>query len=138
MPWKMFSLKQIIGQLSVCMQMYAPLFFSIIKGLVTTAYLTLSCTISASPSPTPEGNVINHSPLPQQASPVKPFHRGRPYKYCCEICNKMWRGKTDLERHMRVHTGEKPFECEECGKRFTLKSHMTSHRARHFKWAEYQ
>nr|XP_020660532.1 zinc finger and BTB domain-containing protein 7C isoform X2 [Pogona vitticeps] len=49
----------------------------------------------------------------------------------CPICNKIIMGAGKLPRHMRTHTGEKPYMCSICEVRFTrqdkLKIHMRKH-----------
>lgn len=37
----------------------------------------------------------------------------------CPVCQKIIHGAGKLPRHMRTHTGEKPFQCPACGVRFT-------------------
>ncbi|XP_069784613.1 zinc finger and BTB domain-containing protein 7A-like isoform X2 [Narcine bancroftii] len=49
----------------------------------------------------------------------------------CPICEKVIQGAGKLPRHIRTHTGEKPYECNICSVRFTrqdkLKVHMRKH-----------
>jgi uncharacterized Zn-finger protein len=33
----------------------------------------------------------------------------------CEICNKHLSSKQNLKEHMFIHSGEKPFVCDQCG-----------------------
>ncbi len=36
----------------------------------------------------------------------------------CASCNKEFTKKCNLIDHLRVHTGDKPFKCDHCDKRF--------------------
>jgi uncharacterized Zn-finger protein len=45
----------------------------------------------------------------------------------CPICEKVISRKYDLAKHMRVHTGDKPYTCDLCGAVFSSSSNLTSH-----------
>uniref|UniRef100_A0A8C0EFL3 C2H2-type domain-containing protein n=1 Tax=Bubo bubo TaxID=30461 RepID=A0A8C0EFL3_BUBBB len=42
--------------------------------------------------------------------------RGKDYK--CEVCGKVFTCRSKLKQHQYMHTGEKPFNCRDCGKNF--------------------
>ena len=45
----------------------------------------------------------------------------------CQHCSKVFSSNANLKKHTMTHTGEKPYLCEFCNKRFRLKHHLRDH-----------
>ncbi|MBN3285692.1 RREB1 protein, partial [Polyodon spathula] len=54
-------------------------------------------------------------------------------KKICNVCNKRFWSLQDLTRHMRSHTGERPYRCQTCERTFTLKHSLVRHQRIHQK-----
>ncbi|GMR41496.1 hypothetical protein PMAYCL1PPCAC_11691 [Pristionchus mayeri] len=46
----------------------------------------------------------------------------------CPICTKSFHYPSDVQKHMRTHTGERPFVCPSCPATFTALCYVLDHR----------
>uniref|UniRef100_A0A671EXS6 Zinc finger and BTB domain-containing protein 46 n=1 Tax=Rhinolophus ferrumequinum TaxID=59479 RepID=A0A671EXS6_RHIFE len=58
-------------------------------------------------------------------------------KFKCPYCSFSAMHQCILKRHMRSHTGERPYPCDICGKKFTRREHMKRHTLVHSKDKKY-
>ncbi|XP_056596981.1 zinc finger protein 40 isoform X2 [Triplophysa dalaica] len=62
------------------------------------------------------------------AKEQKPKKQG---KYVCEYCNRACAKPSVLLKHIRSHTGERPYPCVTCGFSFKTKSNLYKHKKSH-------
>ncbi|XP_061767486.1 E3 SUMO-protein ligase EGR2a [Nerophis ophidion] len=59
-----------------------------------------------------------------------PVHQ-RPYACPAESCERRFSRSDELSRHLRIHTGLKPFQCRVCLRAFSRSDHLTTHLRTH-------
>ena len=77
----------------------------------------------------------NNSSIPQQNGAVENDNLGtlgsgeKPYD--CKECGKSFKQQKHLTEHQRIHSGKKPYDCKECGKSFKLQGLLNRHQSIH-------
>ncbi|XP_035024274.1 transcription factor HIVEP2 [Hippoglossus stenolepis] len=78
----------------------------------------------------------SHSEMDELSDKVEPVCKvdqkpQKPGKYVCDYCGRACAKPSVLKKHIRSHTGERPYPCVPCGFSFKTKSNLYKHRKSH-------
>ncbi|KAM4537094.1 uncharacterized protein PAE49_021485 [Odontesthes bonariensis] len=64
-------------------------------------------------------------------APAKGGQKVKPFPCSVQGCERRFSRSDELNRHVRIHTGQKPFQCTICARSFSRSDHLTTHTRTH-------
>ncbi|XP_040887617.1 early growth response protein 1-like [Toxotes jaculatrix] len=64
-------------------------------------------------------------------APAKNGLKVKPFPCSVQGCERRFSRSDELNRHVRIHTGQKPFQCSICARSFSRSDHLTTHTRTH-------
>lgn len=64
-------------------------------------------------------------------APAKSGPKPKPFPCSVQGCERRFSRSDELNRHVRIHTGQKPFQCTICARSFSRSDHLTTHTRTH-------
>ncbi|KAM9426158.1 early growth response protein 4 [Pholidichthys leucotaenia] len=68
---------------------------------------------------------------PGRRTPAKSGPKAKPFPCSVQGCERRFSRSDELNRHVRIHTGQKPFQCAICARSFSRSDHLTTHTRTH-------
>ncbi|VDO04876.1 unnamed protein product [Rodentolepis nana] len=112
-------------------QQQAPTLYTVTQSNVTFLQPDAATATNNANSPGPTPNPPNHTIATQNEISNGSANSSSGGPYQCTSCGKEFRVLRYLEKHKRIHTGEKPYQCCFCGRLFNDWPNMNRHKRIH-------
>ncbi|KAK5893067.1 hypothetical protein CgunFtcFv8_005976 [Champsocephalus gunnari] len=85
------------------------------------------------PGAFPIVNISSMHAAPKQSRTGRraPAQKAKPFTCTMHGCERRFSRSDELNRHVRIHTGQKPFTCTICSRSFSRSDHLTTHTRTH-------